>query len=89
MAHFANPNASPQSWGSPATKSPLEDLGKLLQDIRELDLSALAYEELQKILSLLRDLRVAVMQLLTSFLSLQMELEATCVSSALRDEADE
>ena len=83
-AYFVQPNASPQAaWGSPAAKSILEDLAKLLQAIRGIDLAALAHEQRGKIIALLRELRVAVMQLLQSFLSLQMELEATCVSAAL------
>lgn len=83
-AYFVKPNASPQAaWGSPAAKSILEDLVNLLQAIREIDLAALAHEQREKIIALLRELRAAVMKLLNEFLSLQMELEATQVSSAL------
>jgi hypothetical protein len=83
-AYFVQPNASPQAaWGTPAAKSILEDLAKLLQAIREIDLAALAHEQREKIIALLRELRATVMKLLNEFLSLQMELEATQVSSAL------
>jgi hypothetical protein len=88
-SYFVEPNTSPQAtWASPNAKSPLEDLAKLLQAIREIDLTALAHEQREKIIALLREIRAAVMKLVNEFLSLQMQLEAIQVSSALSNAAN-